>query len=184
MPGKAHTHRGHPAGQSQVLTLTGLGRQAVGSLLAQFGIELVELDPGAPIPGSYWGEEEAGLIGRRLLARPDTPVHSILHEASHYVCMTPARRHALDTDAGGDFDEENAVCYLQILLADHLPGMGRARMLADMDRWGYSFRLGSAGAWFSEDAADARRWLTLHGIIDDEQRVSWTMRQDGPGAES
>ena len=71
---------------------------------------------GESIPGSYWGESEAGLKGERLYARLDTPVHSVLHEASHYICMTPERRARLDRDAGGDDDEESAVCYLQVLL--------------------------------------------------------------------
>ena len=87
--------------------------------------------------------------------RPDTPVHSALHEACHWICMPPARRARLHTDAGGDSDEENAVNYLSILLGQTLPGFGRDRMLADMDAWGYSFRLGSARAWFEGDAEDA-----------------------------
>ena len=53
--------------------------------------------------------------------RDDTPVHSALHEACHYICMDKQRRNDLDTDAGGGYEEENGVCYLQILLADHLP---------------------------------------------------------------
>ena len=52
-------------------------------------------------------------------------MHSVLHEASHYICMSPARRAQLDRDAGGDELEEAAVCYLQILLADELPAVGR-----------------------------------------------------------
>ena len=59
--------------------------------------------------------------GNTLYVRADTPVHSLLHELSHYVCMTPERRAGLDRDAGGDDAEECAVCYLQILLADELP---------------------------------------------------------------
>jgi hypothetical protein len=80
--------------------------------------------------------------------------------------MDPGRRAGLHTDAGGDYAEEDAVCYLQILLAGEIPGLGQARMLADMDAWGYTFRLGSAGAWFVGDAQDARRWLHAHGLID------------------
>src|SRR5437016_12231850 len=94
------------------------------------------------IPQSYWGDSEAGLKADRLYARLDTPVHSVLHEASHYVCMTPERRAGLDRDAGGDDLEESAVCYLQLLLAAQLPGIGRARMLPDMGQWGSTFRRG------------------------------------------
>src|SRR6201990_3202703 len=105
------------------------------------------LAPEEVIPGSYWGDSEAGLKGDRLYARMDTPVHSVLHEASHYICMSPERRSGLDRDAGGDDAEESAVCYLQVLLADQLPQVGRERMCRDMDDWGYSFMLGSGATW-------------------------------------
>ncbi len=59
----------------------------------------------------------------------------------------------------GTIDEESAVCYLQVLLADELPGVGRARLMDDMDAWGYSFRLGSTRAWFETDAEETRQWL-------------------------
>jgi hypothetical protein len=103
-------------------------------------------------------------------------LHSVLHEACHFVCMTAPRRAVLDANAGGDYDEENGVCYLQVLLAGEIPGFGRARMLADMDAWGYSFRLGSARAWFEQDARDARAWLRDHALIDLEDRPTWRLR--------
>ena len=134
-------------------------------LLARFGMIIRQEPEGVPIPGSFWGDEEAGLIGNALVLRPDTPLHSILHEACHYICMDEERRNGLNTDAGGDYDEENAVCCLQILLADELPNFGRDKMMADMDTWGYTFRLGSARAWFERDAEDAREWLLGHGLI-------------------
>lgn len=150
---------------------------AARGLLARYGLDLALVAPGAAIPGSWWGEREAGLQGATLYARADTPLHSVLHEGCHYVCMAPARRAALDTDAGGDYDEENAVCYLQVLLADELPGFGRARMFADMDAWGYSFRLGAAQAWFDEDADDARQWLQSRGLVDRAGRPTWRLRE-------
>jgi len=128
--------------------------------------------PEQVIPGSYWGEREAGLIGAMIFARLDTPLHSVLHESAHYICMTVERRAGLDTDAGGDDAEENAVCYLQLILAGTLPNVGRERMCRDMDEWGYSFRLGSAAAWFAKDAEDARRWLIERGLIDAAGRRS------------
>jgi hypothetical protein len=96
--------------------------------------------------------------------RADTPAHSALHEGCHFVCADETRRAVLDTDAGGDDLEECAVCYLSIVLADGIPGFGQARMLTDMDAWGYSFRLGSSARWFEEDADDAREWLRAHGL--------------------
>jgi hypothetical protein len=155
-----------------VLLLNATDRVALALLLERYGMQLALVAPGEGIPGSYWGHSEAGLKGERLYARLDTPVHSVLHEASHNICMTPERRAGLDRDAGGTDLEESAVCYLQVLLADELPGVGRARLLCDMDAWGYSFRLGNTRAWFVGDATDARDWLCQHGVIDAAGRVT------------
>jgi len=149
-----------------VLAVGDIGVEPIAALLRPYGLRCKTVADDAPIPGSFWGDSEAGLVGDRLLLRGDTPVHSALHEACHYVCMTPERRAGLDTDAGGDYDEENAVCYLQILLAARLAGVGSERLMQDMDVWGYSFRLGSTRAWYERDAQDARRWLLVHGLIN------------------
>ena len=148
-----------------VATVGEVGVEPLRGLLAGYGLRVVLLAAAEEIPGSYWGAPEAGLVGDAIYLRPDTPVHSALHEAAHFICMDTNRRGSLDTDAGGSFDEENAVCYLQILLADSIPGMGRERMLADMDAWGYTFRLGSARRWFEGDAEDARAGLAGRGLI-------------------
>ena len=145
-------------------------------LLGRYGIDLRMVLLGGKIPGSYWGESEAGLQGSTLYARPDTPLHSVLHESAHYICMTAERRAGLDTDAGGDDAEECGVCYLQLLLSEELPQCGLARACADMDEWGYSFRLGSTRAWFEQDAADARLWLLNAGIIDRDGRLTGSCR--------
>jgi hypothetical protein len=165
-----------PATKS-VVRFSDIDPQALVQLLARFGLTVERVKASESIPGSFWGDEEAGLIGDRLLLRPDTPLHSALHEACHYICMNPSRRSGLDTDAGGDYDEENAVCYLQILLADEIPGLGRDRMMADMDAWGYTFRLGSARAWFTEDADDAETWLVENEIISSQLEVSFRLRR-------
>ena len=149
---------------------------------ARFGIRLVEVAAGESIPGTYWGEPEAGLIGNCLFLRGDTPLHSVLHELCHYVCMSADRRGALHTDAGGTTAEECAVCYLQLRLAEHIDGFGLGRALADMDAWGYSFREGSAAAWYRGDGADARAWLQRHGLLDADGEVTWRLRAcAGPG---
>ncbi len=152
-----------------VLYLCDISPTPIKKLLQNYKLELILSNNNVEIPGSYWGESEAGLIADKLYARKDTPVHSILHEACHYICMSAQRRTGLDTDAGGDYEEENAVCYLQILLADAIPEMGRERMMRDMDAWGYSFRLGSARKWFEQDAGDARRWLLSFAVISAEE---------------
>jgi hypothetical protein len=167
-----------PGVEHQVLVTAQVDLQQLVELLARFGLHTVLVADGAAIPGSYWGDREAGLIGDRLYVRADTPLQSALHEACHYICMSPARRTLLHKDAGGDFDEENAVCYLQILLADHVDGFGRDRMLADMDAWGYTFRLGSARAWFEQESDDARSWLMKAGLVDATLTPSWRVRLD------
>jgi hypothetical protein len=151
-----------------VMTLGEMDVAAVARLLGGFDLRLVMLAADADIPGTYWGAPEAGLSGDQLLVRPDTPVHSVLHEAAHFICMSSERRHGLYRDAGGDVAEEDAVCYLQILLAAKLaaPGWSRERLFADMDAWGYSFRLGSTRRWFEQDADEALRWLEHRGLIE------------------
>lgn len=158
------------------MTVAELPLAALQQLLQLYGLALHLLEPHTEIPGSYWGDAEAGIIGRSIYIRPDTPIHSFLHETCHVICMDEARRQQLHTDAGGETTEEDAVCYLQILLADQLPKFGQARALVDMDRWGYTFRLGSAESWFGEDAEDARLWLIQHGLIDTHNQVLFKLR--------
>jgi len=148
----------------------------VGALLARHGLAMRCVPAGEPIPGSYHGAPEAGVVGHDVWVRADTPLHSVLHEACHSICMDGAWRSALDRDAGGDFDEENAVCVLQVLLADELAGVGGERMMADMDRWGYTFRLGSAQRWFAEEADEPRRWLAREGLVDATGRPTFRLR--------
>ena len=148
-----------------VLRVACLPRSAIDTLLARHGLRFEPVADGLPIPGSYWGECEAGIIGNTVHARPDTPVHSLLHEACHLIVLPPERRATVHTDATDSVAEEDASCYLQIILADHLPGVGRDRLMRDMDDWGYSFRLGSTRAWFENDAEDARAWLVARGLL-------------------
>ncbi|MDE2156140.1 MAG: hypothetical protein KGJ32_09660 [Xanthomonadaceae bacterium] len=150
---------------SDVLRVGRTGFDAPAALLARFGLRLQRVAAGEAIPGSFWGDEEAGIIGATVYARDDTPVHSLLHEACHLIVLAPERRAAVHTDATDSIEEEDATCYLQIVLADQLPGVGRVRLMADMDAWGYSFRLGSTRAWFEQDADDARRWLIDHRLL-------------------
>jgi hypothetical protein len=148
-----------------VLTLADIGVDAPRALLARHDLTLEIVADGAPIPGSYWGDSEAGVIGHCVYARRDTPVHSLLHEACHLIVLEPERRAGIHTDASDSQAEEDATCYLQIVLGDTLPGVGSARVMRDMDTWGYTFRLGSARAWFEQDAEDARAWLQARGLV-------------------
>ncbi len=162
---------------NSVLTLADLPCLGeVTTLLERYQLTLNMLKTDQVIPGSFWGESEAGVIVQNVYARPDTPVHSLLHESCHIICMDAGRRRRLHTDAGGQHAEEDAVCYLQILLAEKLPSFGKARALADMDSWGYTFRLGSAQRWFEEDAEDARQWLLGHQLIDHQNQPTYRLR--------
>ncbi|MFZ2237803.1 MAG: hypothetical protein WBP11_15675 [Dokdonella sp.] len=155
-----------PQQSEQVIRLADIDNDALTALLARHGLNLVAVADGERIPGSYWGEPEAGVIADRVFARADTPVHSVLHEASHLIVAGPERRADIHTDASDCDQEEDATCYLQIVLAEQLYDVGSDRLMTDMDAWGYSFRLGSACAWFKHDAGDAREWLRKRGIVD------------------
>jgi len=160
----------------EVLRYGDIDPQELNQLLTRYQITICEVDEGQSIPGSFWGDDEAGLIKNHLYLRVDTPIHSVLHEASHYICMDDLRRQSLHTNAGSDDAEESAVCYLQVLLAQQLPSLGLDRNFADMDSWGYSFRLGSSRAWFEEDARESLNWLILNDIIDEEANLLFRYR--------
>ena len=160
-----------------MLLVSDVPRAALDSLLQRFDIELVLQAAGGAISGSFWGDSEAGIIGNTVYARRDTPVHSLLHETCHVICMTRDRRIGLNSDAGGDDIEECAVCYLQLVLADHIDGVGRDQLMLDMDAWGYSFRRGSARDWFQSDAEDAVEFLMNHGLLDSSGAPTFQLRQ-------
>ena len=160
-----------------VLLCSEINLEHLHSLLNRYGMEIKIVNDNEAIPGSFWQPPEAGLIGDTLYIRNNTPVHSALHEACHYICMDEQRRSKLHTDAGGTAVEENGVCYLQILLAEYIPEMKQSRMLSDMDAWGYSFRLGSALAWFEKDAEDVLLWLQKNNIVLKQNQITFSLRQ-------
>lgn len=163
--------------EGPVLTVADVALESSRVLLSKYDLDLVVEADDAEIKGSFWGDSEAGLIGATVYVRMDTPIHSLLHEACHVVCMSGERRNALNKDAGGDDLEEASVCYLQILLANYIDGVGAERLMQDMDAWGYSFRLGTTRRWFDEDAADARAWLEAHGLLAETGEPSFRLRQ-------
>ncbi|MEF9418805.1 hypothetical protein [Xanthomonas citri] len=150
---------------ADVLRVADIGLDAPAALLARYGLRLHRVESDAAIPGSFWGEPEAGIIGCDVYVRDDTPVHSLLHEAGHLIVLPAEKRAAVHTDATDSVEEEDATCYLQILLAEQLPGVGSARLMADMDSWGYTYRLGCTRAWFEQDAENARSWLDARGLL-------------------
>ncbi|MEL7311041.1 MAG: hypothetical protein AAFN07_06000 [Pseudomonadota bacterium] len=137
---------------------------AVRTVFREFALVLIVHPDDASLPASYWGDSEAGVTGRSIHVRGNTPIHSLLHEACHVVCTTAAE---FVRDAGGCDDEESAVCAMQLLLAEVLPGVGAERMARDMDDWGYSFREGSAWQFRSGDGRHALDWLA------DERPQAW-----------
>ncbi len=159
-----------------MLLISDLAFDSVTGLLKKYKLSIELIPDEQTINGSFWGEPEAGVVGNRVFVRSDTPVHSLLHETCHIVCMTPERRQTLNGDAGGDDLEESAVCYLQIVLADELAGAGKKRLMRDMDDWGYSFRLGSSRRWFDDDAEDAQAWLRTQGLLQADTRPTYQLR--------
>jgi hypothetical protein len=147
---------------SEVLTVADVDHEVL-SVLGRFDLDLIVQSTDDVIAGSFWGDAEAGIIGHSVFVRPDTPVHSLLHESSHVICMDGDRRSRLDRDA-------------EIVLADHIVGVGRERIMADMDAWGYSFRLGSTRAWFENDADDAQKFLLNHNLIDSSGEPTFFLR--------
>ena len=160
-----------------VIKVNDLDFDQIKKLLNKYQLTIQIIDKGQPIPGSFWGDSEAGLIKKTLYIREDTPIQSLLHETCHYICMNKVRRENLDTNAKGDYDEENAVCYLQILLARHFTNFSSERMMQDMDSWGYTFRLGTAKNWFEKDAEDALAWLLDKNLLDSNHQPNYSLRQ-------
>ena len=159
-----------------MLTVDDIPLASVRGLLQKFELTLIVESPERPITASFWGDSEAGIVASNVYVRRDTPIHSLLHEACHTICMDEERRSGLNRNAGGDDLEEAAVCYLQILLADDIDGVGRDRLMRDMDEWGYSFRLGRTALWFEKDAADAAHWLQQEGLMDSAGMPTFTLR--------
>lgn len=154
-----------------MLTLADIGFETPRALLARYKLDLIQVENSEAIPGSFWGECEAGVIGHVVYARSDTPVHSLLHEAGHLIVLPEEKRAEVHTDATDSVAEEDAVCVLQAILGDELPGVGRERIWDDMDEWGYTFRLGSAKAYFKNDAANAFQFLIDKQIITPDHRL-------------
>jgi len=159
-----------------MVLISDVPRSAILALLRRYKLDLNVVEDGASITGSFWGDSEAGIVGSTVFVRADTPLHSFLHETCHVICMSAERRNSLDRDAGGDDLEESAVCYLQVVLADHVEGVGRDVLMQDMDAWGYSFRLGNTRDWFQNDAEDAKDFLMNHGLLDAAGDATFRLR--------
>ena len=55
-----------------MLLVNGIDRLSLELLLDRYGLMLRLAAPDEVIPGSYWGEREAGLMGSKIFARMDT----------------------------------------------------------------------------------------------------------------
>jgi hypothetical protein len=165
-----------PASQQNVQRVGDIERNTIDLFLERFGLTAEWVADDAEIPASFWGDPEAGIAGHRVYIRADTPVHSMLHEVCHVICMSSERRAHLNRDAGSDDLEESAVCYLQIVLADFIEGVGREQLMADMNAWGYSFRLGRTESWFEEDADDAKAWLVANNLLSSTDVPQFRLR--------
>lgn len=156
--------------------LNNTSSEALTELLGRYHLRLRQVPPQEDIPHSFWGAPEAGRLKSTLYVRADTPIHSILHESAHYICMPKTQRTLPQTDAKGSALVENACCYLQIVLTDYILGLNRHILMYDMDCWGYSFRLGSTARWFYADSDDAIQWLIEQQILTPSIQPTWKLR--------
>jgi hypothetical protein len=143
---------------ASVLTLADIHFDDAAALLHRFGLRCSASPTAHRFPAATGANRGRDHRQRTVYARSDTPVHSLLHEACHLIVLPPERR-APCTPTPPIRSRGRRGLLLQGLLADALPGVGSDRVLADMDAWGYTFRLGSARAWFEHDADDAWAWL-------------------------
>ena len=111
-----------------MLFVSDLALDTIAGLLRKYGLSINRIPDGHSINGSYWGEPEAGVVRDRVFVRGDTPIHFLLHETCHVICMTRERRTKLKGDASGDDleerDAEDAKGWLRIqglLRADRRP---------------------------------------------------------------
>lgn len=156
--------------------LKDISNQTIQPLLSRYHLKLARVADNLPIPYSFWGDSEAGRRYSTMYVRADTPLHSLLHETAHYVCMSSEQRRCDSFDAKGSALEEVACCYLQLLWSEYIAGYSRDLHMQDMDQWGYNFRLGSSSRWFYEDSEDARQWLYQHEIVCADNLPTWRVR--------
>lgn len=149
---------------ADVLRVADIGLDAPAALLARYGLRLHRVESDAAIPGSFWGEPEAGIIGCDVYVRDDTPVHSLLHEAGHLIVL-PAENalRCIPTRPIRWKKKTPPVTCRSCWPSNCL--VWAARLMADMDSWGYTYRLGSTRAWFEQDAENARSWLDARGLL-------------------
>ena len=102
--------------EPEVLRLRDVAGCDVVALLARYGLRFERVADGAPIPGSFWGESEAGLISSTVFARDDTPLHSLLHEACHLIVIPPEMSWRGDRKASGLVFDENVKCCMPLLV--------------------------------------------------------------------
>ena len=67
---------------SGVTLIADLREAEIRDLLSAYGARLVMMPCGRDIPGSYWGDSEAGLIESDVFVRTDTPAHRKILEES------------------------------------------------------------------------------------------------------
>src|SRR5690625_8003398 len=94
--------------EQSVLRLDELPPGAAENLLQRYGLNLQTVAEGQPIPGTFWGEPEAGIIGGTVAARPDTAGQSLPHEAGHPPARTPVRRPHIPTGPRRDQPNHHA----------------------------------------------------------------------------
>ncbi len=142
-----------------------------------YGARLERVPAGAAIPGSYWGDTEAGLdrqhrVRARRHARAFVPARALsLHlHGRRAPCRARdrRRRHATTRSAA------SATC--RCCSPSGSTASAQRAACATWTRGATRFREGSARAWFDGDGAHARAWLLDHGLVDSAGQPTLRLR--------
>ena len=144
--------------------LRDIGFDDVAALLARYGLAARARRRRRADPRQLLGRTRSRPDRPRVHARDDTPVHSLLHEAAHLIVLPPER--ARRAYRRHRFGRGRRRRLRAAVAARRRPARRRPRaLMADMDAWGYTFRLGSARAYFERDAEDAGPGCSARGLV-------------------
>ncbi len=73
---------------STVLKLSEIDHIKLARLPARYNLELIVVDNEEKIPGSFWGDSEAGLVSNKLYARLDTNAEDALNWLKYQLLLT------------------------------------------------------------------------------------------------
>lgn len=142
-----------------VLCLVELGEVLVVVLFVCFDLWFECVVDGELIFGSFWGDEEVGIIGIIVYVCGDMLVYLLLYEVCYLIVLLLECCVVVYIDVIDLIEEEDVICYLQIVLVDVFLGVGCDWLMVDMDVWGYLFWFGLICVWFEQDVENVCQFL-------------------------